>query len=168
MTPVNTPDATPAWERQLNALLPLYGHRNWIVVADSAYPAQSRPGIETIVAGGDQIHVVRKVADAITAARHIRANIYLDAELAYVSDSDAPGVTDYSQQLERALYGAHVQRLAHEQIIQKLDQSAQLFKILILKTEMTIPYTSVFFELDCGYWDAEAEQRLRLSMPATD
>jgi hypothetical protein len=26
---------------------------------------------------------------------------------------------------------------------------------------MTIPYTSVFFELDCGYWNAAAEQRLR-------
>jgi len=36
------------WESQLHRQLPLYGHRNWIVVADSAYPAQSRPGIETI------------------------------------------------------------------------------------------------------------------------
>jgi hypothetical protein len=26
---------------------------------------------------------------------------------------------------------------------------------------MLIPYTSVFFELDCGYWNAEAEERLR-------
>jgi len=32
-------------------LLPLFGHRNWIVVADSAYPAHSMPGIETIVSG---------------------------------------------------------------------------------------------------------------------
>jgi L-fucose mutarotase/ribose pyranase (RbsD/FucU family) len=167
MTAAITPDTTPAWEQRLRKCLPLYGHRNWIVVADSAYPAQSRPGIETIVAGGDQIHVVRKVADAITAARHIRANIYLDAELAFVSESDAPGVTDYSQQLARALYGTQAHRLPHEKIIHKLDQSAQLFRILILKTEMTIPYTSVFFELDCGYWDAEAEQRLRRAMPAS-
>lgn len=26
------------------------------------------------------------------------------------------------------------------------------------------PYTSVFFELDCGYWTREAEERLRLSL----
>jgi hypothetical protein len=32
---------------------------------------------------------------------------------------------------------------------------------LIIKTELTIPYTSVFFELECGYWNAEAEERLR-------
>ena len=43
------------WERQLETLLPLYGHRNWIVVADSAYPAQSKPGIETVVSGAGQL-----------------------------------------------------------------------------------------------------------------
>ena len=48
-----------------------------------------------------------------------------------------------------------------------LDQSAQLFRVLIIKTEMTIPYTSVFFELDCGYWNADAEQRLREAIAAS-
>ena len=50
------------WKRELKALLPLYGHRNWIVVADSAYPAQSCPGIETIVSGAGLIEVARKVS----------------------------------------------------------------------------------------------------------
>ena len=63
-------------EQQLNSILPLFGHRNWIVVADSAYPAQSKPGIETMVAGGDQIEVVRKVRDAIAACAHVGANVY--------------------------------------------------------------------------------------------
>ena len=55
-------------------------------------------------------------------------------------------------------------RLPHEQIIHKLDQAAEMFRVLILKTDGTIPYTSVFFELDCGYWNADAEQRLRQAM----
>jgi hypothetical protein len=59
------------------------------------------------------------------------------------------------------LGGSNPKRLAHEQIIDKLDHSAQTFRILIIKTEFTIPYTSVFFELDCGYWNAEAERNLR-------
>jgi hypothetical protein len=42
-----------------------------------------------------------------------------------------------------------------------------MFRILIVKTDMIIPYTSVFFELDCGYWNAEAEGRLRGSMKAS-
>jgi L-fucose mutarotase/ribose pyranase (RbsD/FucU family) len=152
------------WERELNAILPLFGHRNWIVVADAAYPAQSRPGIETIVAGDDQVAVVKKVRDAISAAGHIRAKVYVDKELSFVGEDDAPGIAEYRQQLQEALYGSSIEHLEHEQIIAKLDQSAQVFRILIIKTAMTIPYTSVFFELDCGYWNAEAEGRLRQAM----
>jgi D-ribose pyranose/furanose isomerase RbsD len=152
------------WERELNTLLPLFGHRNWIVVADAAYPAQSKPGIETIVAGQDQIPVVRKVHDAITAAGHIRANVYVDKELAFVRENDAPGITEYKQQLQETLYGSTIEHLEHEQIIVKLDHSAQVFRILVIKTTMRIPYTSVFFELDCGYWNAEAEERLRQAL----
>ena len=31
----------PDWKTQLSERIALYGHRNWIVIADSAYPAQS-------------------------------------------------------------------------------------------------------------------------------
>jgi hypothetical protein len=34
----------------------------------------------------------------------------------------------------------------------------------VLKTRMTIPYTSVFLRLDCGYWSDEQEKRLREKM----
>jgi D-ribose pyranose/furanose isomerase RbsD len=165
-----TNSITPAaadWKAQLSDLLPLFGHRNWIVVADSAYPAQSRPGIETIASGEDQLHVVRQVLDAINSAAHIRANVYADKELAFVPETDAPGVEGYRRDLKAALQGAHVAYIPHEQIIQKLDQSAQVFRVLIIKTKMTIPYTSVFFELDCGYWNAGAEQRLREAIAAS-
>jgi hypothetical protein len=64
------------------------------------------------------------------------------------------------------LDGCGIRQLPHEEIIAKLDDCARLFRILILKTNLTIPYTSVFFELDCGYWSAEAEQRLRQAMRA--
>lgn len=30
---------------------------------------------------------------------------------------------------------------------------------------MTIPYSLVFLQLECGYWKAEAEERLRAAMP---
>jgi hypothetical protein len=29
---------------------------------------------------------------------------------------------------------------------------------------MAIPYTSVFLQLDCKYWSAESEQKLRQAM----
>ncbi len=156
----------PDWKTRLGAILPYFGHRNWIVVADSAYPAQSNPGIETIVSGGDQIAVIEYVLAAIAQSKHIRANVYADKELAYVAESDAPGVLEYSRNLGLALKKANVSYLPHEQIIHNLDESAKLFRILLIKTNMTIPYTSVFFELDCGYWTAEAEQRLRKALSA--
>ncbi len=162
--PANEPLA--AWESRLQACLPLFGHRNWIVVADSAYPAQSKPGIETIATGADQLQVVATVFAAIAACSHIRAKVYIDRELAFVSNSDAPGVADYRTELEKLLNGATALQLPHEQIIYSLDQSAEVFRILILKTTLAIPYTSVFFELDCGYWNAEAEARLRAAIPA--
>ncbi|HUD12747.1 MAG TPA: RbsD/FucU domain-containing protein [Terracidiphilus sp.] len=149
------------WERRLNSAVPLFGHRNWIVVADAAYPAQSSEGIETVCTGADQVHMLRRVIDAIADARHIRPNIYLDYELQFVSESDAPGVASYRREVELLMANSVVNRLPHEQIIARIDQSAQVFRILILKTELTIPYTSVFFELDCGYWGQEAEERLR-------
>jgi len=155
----------PDWVRRLHAVLPVFGHRNWIVVADSAYPAQSKPGIETLYAGGDQIDAVRMVSDAIAKQKHIRANIYLDEELAFVSDAESHGADQYREQIA-GLLGPSAARLPHEEIIAKLDKSAQVFRVLIVKTDLTIPYTSVFFELDCGYWSAEAEERLRQSIAA--
>jgi L-fucose mutarotase/ribose pyranase (RbsD/FucU family) len=166
---MNTVDSEPAphaWEPELRRWLPLFGHRNWIVVVDAAYPAQSNPGIETIVTGAEQVEVVSKVASALAACPHVRANVYTDAELVMVAESDAPGVTAYRQHLVSLLNGCGIRQLPHEEIIAKLDQCARLFRILILKTNLTIPYTSVFFELDCGYWSAEAEQRLRQAMRA--
>jgi hypothetical protein len=155
------------WERKLETVLPLYGHRNWIVVADSAYPAQSKPGIETIVSGAGQIEVAREVLDAVNASRHVRATIYLDQELEFVPETDAPGVTRYRNQLEELLKGANTTPMLHEQIIAKLDQISQVFRVLIIKSELAIPYTTIFFELGCAYWPAASETRMRKAMSAS-
>jgi L-fucose mutarotase/ribose pyranase (RbsD/FucU family) len=156
----------PDWKLKLADCLALFGHRNWIVVADSAYPAQSSPGIETVVAAASQIEVVQAVAAAIAASTHTKALIHLDRELAFIQENDAPGVDLYRAQLQQTLSGAKPRPAPHDEIIARLDQSARLFQALIIKTQMTIPYTSVFFELDCRYWSAEAEQRLRVAMQA--
>jgi hypothetical protein len=149
------------WEQTFEATLALFGHRNWIVVADAAYPAQSKPGIHTLVADAEHIEAIEKILNLILGSRHVRPRIYLDREIDFVTEQDAPGVADFRIHLGRLLQVREVIHLPHEQIIHKLDQAAQLFQILIVKTNMTIPYTSVFFELDCGYWNAGAEERLR-------
>lgn len=153
--------AAESWESRLAHLIPIFGHRNWIVIADAAYPAQSNPGIETLFTGCDHADVLAKVLGAIAASRHVRAKVYLDAELQLVSDADAPGVSALRSEISRQMAGQHTRSLAHEEIIARLDEAGKLFRVLILKSTLTIPYTSVFLELDCGYWKEEAEKRLR-------
>jgi len=149
------------WRKKLARELPVLGHRNWIIIADSAYPAQSRAGIETIATGAEQIEVVRTVLGAVDNAKHVRAIVYVDEEMKYVSEKDAPGIDAYREELTSLLGKRAVRRVPHEELIAKLDEAAKTFRILIFKTELTLPYTSVFLELDCGYWDAEAERGLR-------
>ena len=152
------------WKRRIDDLLPVFGHRNWIVVADSAYPAQANAGIETIATGEDHFVVLKAVPKEIARSRHIRAKAYLDSELALVSEKDAPGVNECRRQFGKVMDGKELTTLPHEQIIHKLDEAGKLFRILLLKSTLTIPYTSVFLELDCGYWNPDAEQRLRRSI----
>jgi len=144
--------------------LALLGHRNIIVVADSAYPLQSNPAIETRHIGGDQIEQVIATLRKIQAAPHVNPIVMIDAELEHVAEEAAPGITAYRGALDKALEGAEVKKMPHIDIIRRLDETAELFKVIILKTDAVLPYTSVFFELDCGYWDADREKALRDTM----
>jgi len=143
------------------AELALLGHRNIIVVADSAYPLQSNPAIETRHIGGGQIERVIEILGKIQAAPHVNPIVMVDAELEHVAEEAAPGIAAYREALDKALEGAEVKKMPHIDIIRRLDETAQLFKVIILKTDAVLPYTSVFFELDCGYWDADREKALR-------
>jgi len=165
--PYYAPDESGSgqWQQIFAERLPLYGHRNWIVIADSAYPAQTRAGIETVVTHADQIEVLKTVLVALDHARHVTPTVYTDAELKYVPEKDAPGIDAYRQQLADALGSRKVDVIPHNDVIARLDKAGETFKVLILKTNLTLPYTSVFLQLDCAYWPPDAETRLRDAMP---
>jgi len=155
------------WKEKLRNELPLLGHRNWIVVSDAAYPLQTSPGIETIYADADQVEVIKGVLAELAKTRHVKPTIYTDAEMKFVAETNAPGITAYRADLAKALSRQPVQVLPHEQIIGKLDEAGKTFKVLIIKTPLTVPYTSVFFQLECGYWNADSEKQLRDAMKTT-
>lgn len=156
--------AADDWKAKLQRELPLLGHRNWIVVADSAYPLQTAPGIETIYVAADQLEVVKGVIAELAKTQHVKPTIYTDAELKHVAETNAPGISAYRDGLSKVLQNQPVQVLAHEQIIAKLDEAGKTFKVLLIKTPLTKPYTSVFLQLECGYWNAESEKQLRQAM----
>jgi hypothetical protein len=160
--PVPTP--TPTWRERVEEAMPLLGHRNWILIVDSAYPLQTSSGIETIETNADQAEVVRDVLHAINRSIHVRPLITMDSELRFVSEGDAPGVTAYRNNITDMLRDFPVTTLPHDQIISQVAQAGELFHVLVLKTNMTVPYTSVFIRLDCKYWSAESEARLRAKM----
>jgi hypothetical protein len=91
----------------------------------------------------------------------------MDAELPFISDSDAPGASAYRAQVGELLHDYPVESQQHEKIISSIDEAGQTFHVLVLKTTMTIPYTSVFIRLDCKYWSEDQERNLRLRMKST-
>lgn len=158
------PGGAPSWRDELDRRLPVLGHRNLIVVADAAYPQQQAGGITTLCTGAEHFEVLDAVLAAIDAAPHVAAEVWLDAELDAVPERLAPGIDAYRAALARTLGARPIERLPHLELIGKLDEAARRFTVLVLKTDLTLPYTSVFLELDCGYWDAAREQLLRAAL----
>lgn len=153
------------WRQIVEERLPYFGHRNWIVIADSAYPLQSGPGIQTILSNESQVDTVRHVLAVLSRAKHVRPVVYTDQELSVVPEEDAVGISAYRQLLngvfESGLPGQKTLTMPHEQIIHNLDEAGKAFNVLIIKTNMVLPYTSVFLELRAAYWSDEAERHLR-------
>jgi L-fucose mutarotase/ribose pyranase (RbsD/FucU family) len=152
------------WQSDLREDLPRLGHRNFIVIADSAYPLQSAPGIRTVHVGGTQSATLQKLLAMLAKQKHVRPIAWLDAEQAKIPEADAPGIDKCRQDLAAMLQGIDVRSAPHIEIIKRLDESSKLFNVTILKTDEILPYTSVFLELDCGYWNADKEARLRAAM----
>jgi hypothetical protein len=159
-----TPEDRSGWQAKLHQELPLLGHRNWILIVDSAYPLQNSSGIETIETGASQEEVLRDVLDAVDRSIHVRPVVYTDAELPFVPDTDAPGVSQYRSELQSILGTRPVTRLPHEELLRKVDDVSKSYSVLILKTNEAIPYTSVFLQLNCKYWSDDAETRMREAM----
>jgi L-fucose mutarotase/ribose pyranase (RbsD/FucU family) len=155
---------TANWITDLQAKLKLYGHRNWIVIADGAYPQQSNPAIETVTIDASQLDAVKYVSELVAKATHVDANIFVDKEMTFVAEENANGITEYRNNLNEILKDKLVKTMLHEDIIRELDASAKLFNVLIIKTDLAIPYTSVFFQLECGYWNGNSENELRETM----
>ena len=45
-----------------------------------------------------------------------------------------------------------------------MTKAGKTFRVLFIKTTATIPYTSVYMRLDCGYLSDEVERKIRTAM----
>lgn len=166
LTACQNPQTKPVserWDLQLSEKMPYLGHRNWIVIADMAYPLQSGSGITTLYADEPYPVVLQEVKRMIDKAPHVFAHVYRDKELGYISEDDMPGITSLRAEMDR-ICGDEVQRVPHEELIARLDEAGRLYNVVIIKTPLTLPYTTTFFQLDCAYWNGEQQKKLDEAM----
>ena len=155
-----TAAATCSWQTILQDKLPLLGHRNWVVITDMAYPLQAKDGITTLYAEQPYSEVLGAVKQMIDGSNHVYAHVYQDKELTYLTEDICPGIDSLKADMQKALAGTTITAVDHEQLIARLDNVSSLFEVVIIKTPLTKPYTSTFFELDCKYWDSQKQELL--------
>ncbi len=157
----STPDG---WKQFIDNELPLLGHRNWLLVVDKAFPAQTGTGITVVNSGEPLLAVLDYVMQQVEQSSHITPILYTDRELAYITPEMVPGIEEFRGRLYSKLGGYELQTLLHDEVFLKIDEASSLFRVLVIKTEETIPYSSVFLELDCAYWTPAQEALLREQM----
>ena len=158
------PVAEQSWKAAVEQKLDLMGHRNWILVVDKAFPEQSSPGMTYVYVDQGLVPVLEEVLGMVAAGGHVSPVAYRDLELNYLSDKEVPGIESLRSESDRLLSGHPVRFLLHEEVFSLLDESSSLFTTLVIKTNCTLPYTSVFLQLDCAYWSPEDEKALRERM----
>jgi L-fucose mutarotase/ribose pyranase (RbsD/FucU family) len=161
LTGISTGQPERDWRTIVIERLPEYGHRNWIVIADAAFPALNRAGIEVVVTEADHLRVLRFVIEEISELKHVRPIIHLEAELPHIAERDVRGVTRYRRELNNTLRDFKSQSAPHVELVDLIEKAAANYKILVLKTNLLMPYSSVYLELNRADWSPEAEQRLR-------
>jgi len=157
----NAGNSNQNWKEQLNQKLPMLGHRNWILVVDKAFPEQNAPGMEYIYINEGLLLVLKEVLAQINLSTHVKPIIYQDKELGFITENQAKGVEQFVKESKTIFGNQTVQTMLHDSVFRKLDAESKLFKVLVIKTNETIPYTSVFLQLDCAYWNGEKERQLR-------
>lgn len=140
------------------------GARNWVVVADPACPLPAGTGIVSINVPASTVDAFREVLDLLEIEGAVVPRIWVSHELSAVPEDRAPGVTEHRKELEKLLLGRFHYEVNSRVIDMQIAQAAKDFRILYIRTNTRLPYSSIAIELDSGYWssDAEAEVQRRL------
>ncbi|GAC1694599.1 MAG: hypothetical protein NVS9B5_37530 [Terriglobales bacterium] len=78
-----------------------------------------------------------------------------------------PGVTHLREEINRTFGMSSLSSIPHAEALSRIDNAGKTFRVLFIKTNTTIPYTSVFMRLDCGYMTDEIESKIRRAVATT-
>lgn len=149
---------------QLAPELARLGARNWIVIADPTFPVLAGEGVIVLPVEADSADTFREVLDQLELQAALVPRIWLSRELSAIPENRAPGIRRYLREMKNLIRGRFHYDIDQRFIDMQLAQAAARYRVLYIKTNTHLPYSSIAIELDSGYWnpDAEAEVRQRL------
>ena len=149
------------WKAMVQQRTSELGFRNWIVIAEASFPAYSRAGVHQVSADVEVSEALSYVLEAIDQTQHVRPHVFLTREMRSMSNDVAPGIDEMRAKTQQSLAGLEFASLDQESLMSLLADANRSFDVLLIRTNTALPYSSVFIELQPGYWDAESEQQLR-------
>lgn len=158
---MQTKNNTTSWKATFDDKLTEFGHRNWILIVDKAFPSQTAAGIITINTNEELLSVLKYTMKQIDNSTHVKPIVYTDKELNFITKDQVPEIENFRCSLSEVIGQLTPQVLLHDSVFVKIDKATKLFNVMILKTSQTIPYSSVFIQLDCKYWSIDKEIQLR-------
>lgn len=153
--------AQNTWQGAVDRQAAQLGYRNWIIIAEASFPAHNKPGFRQVTADVEVPEAVDYVLKTLEQTEHVRPRVYLPRELRSVENDFAPGIEVARKKIHDSLHGHEANELDQQSLITLLEDASRSFDVLVIRTTTALPYTSVFLELQPGYWDAESETRLR-------
>ena len=150
-----------AWHAAVDRQAGQLGYRNWIVIAEASFPAHSRSGVRQVAAPVEIPVAVDYVLKALEQTENVRPQVYLTRELRSVENDFAPGIEEIRERIKNSLHGHEPTELDQQSLLTLIEDANRSFDVLVIRTQSAMPYSSVFLELQPGYWDAESETRLR-------
>lgn len=150
-----------SWQGAVDSQAGQLGYRNWIVIAEASFPAHNRLGMRQVTASVGVPEALDYVLNTLEQTQNVRPQIYLPRELRSVENDFAPGIDELRKQIQVSLHGHETTELDQQSLLTLIEDANRSFDVLVIRTNSALPYSSVFIELQPGYWDVDSETRLR-------
>lgn len=149
------------WQAAVDRQTSQLGYRNWIVISEASFTAHNQPGLRQVTSTAGIPETLDYVLNSLEQTETVRPHIYLTRELRAVENDFAPGIDEFRKKLASSLHGHEATELDQQSLITLMTDANRSFDVLVIRTPTALPYTSVFVELQPGYWDVDSETRLR-------
>jgi hypothetical protein len=121
-----------------------------------------------VVVDAEIPELVDYVVNDLERSENVTPSFNTARELPFVSNDRAPGIEQFRKDLKEALHGHEVREMDYRSLSLLAHSDASKFAVLVLKSRTALPYSSVFIELDSGYWDRELEDELQGEIRAAE